>query len=298
MSTDVTIKELLEAGSHFGHQVSRWNPKMRPYIFSAKSGIHILDLEQTHVLLSKACKFITDTLSLGGNLLFVGTKKQAKVTIETEAKRSGQFFVSNRWLGGLLTNFKTIKASVERLLSLEQLTQSEEFQKYTKKERLDITRQIEKLNQSLGGIKTMTRPPALMFIIDPKTESIAKKEAIRLKIPIVAVVDSNGDPEGIDYIIPANDDAIRSIQLVTKAIGDACLEGTHRRQVALAKDTSAKEGDEKPTSAFAKEREMKDSQGKAYVGKKKNENETVEEQDLERYASAKAVHDEKNGELK
>lgn len=249
---EVSVKDLLEAGAHFGHQVSRWNPRMRPYIFATKGGIHILDLDQTASYLHKATRFVTETAAAGGAVLFVGTKKQAKNVIEEEAKRSGQFFVTNRWLGGLLTNFKTIKASIERLITLEKLTASADFEKYTKKERLDVTREIEKLNNVLGGIKTMNHLPACLFIVDVKKEDIAKREANRLKIPVVAIVDTNCDPAGIDYLIPANDDALRSIQIITKAVADAAMEGYQRRQAALAKE----ESDEKPSVGEEKRRPM------------------------------------------
>lgn len=263
MSTAVSVQELLEAGAHFGHQVSRWNPKMRPYIFSIKGGIHILDLEQTANGLKKACHFVAETVALGNQILFVGTKKQARVCIETEAKRTGQFYVINRWLGGMLTNFKTIKASIDRMEALEKQAASPDFEKFTKKERLTIEREIAKLDHILGGIKTMQRLPGCVFIIDPKNEEIAKKEARRLKIPVVAMVDTNCNPEGIDYIIPANDDAIRSIQIVTKAIADSCEEGLRKREAALAKEQNRPEGEEKPTP-FVTEREIK-TQAKAYV---------------------------------
>lgn len=266
--SEVSIKDLLEAGSHFGHQVSRWNPRMRPYIFATKGGIHILDLDQTANYLKKAVKFVAETVALGGSVLFVGTKKQAKNVIEEEAKRTGQFFVSNRWLGGLLTNFKTIKASIERMINLEKLTASADFEKYTKKERLEVTREIEKLNNVLGGIKTMNHLPACLFIIDTKKEDIARREANRLKIPVVAIVDTNCDPMGIDYLIPANDDALRSIQVITKAIADAAAEGYQRRQAALAKE----EGDEKPSAPDDKRgplvAEVKiEAKGRAFVAK-------------------------------
>lgn len=285
MSTAVSIKELLEAGAHFGHQVSRWNPRMRPFIFSIKSGVHVLDLEQTVEALKRACKFVTDTVALGHSVLFVGTKTQAKPVIEEEAKRCGQFYVNYRWLGGLLTNFKTIRASIERLKNLEKLAGSEEFQKYTKKERLDVEREIHKLNNIFLGIKTMEKMPGVIFLIDPKTESIAKKEGIRLKIPLVAIVDTNCDPEGIDYVIPANDDAIRSIQLITKAIADACEEGSKKREERLLKESRTDKGDEKP-SVVAREMEVKEK-AKAYVGrKKKGEEDTEEESDPEKYAKS------------
>lgn len=287
---EVSIKELLEAGSHFGHQVSRWNPRMRPYIFSVKGGIHILDLEQTAHFLRKACRFISDTVALGQSVLFVGTKKQAKQVILEEATRVGQFHVTNRWLGGLMTNFKTIKASIERMEGLEKQAASPEFEKYTKKERLDVTRQIEKLNSVLGGIKTMQRLPGCLFIVDPKTEDIARKEAQRLKIPIVAVLDTNCDPKGIDYLIPANDDALRSIQLITKAISGACEEGLARREAALASEKengAAKEEGVVKSSPAISERQMPEK-GRAYVGKKKKGEEDTIEEDLEKFAKAKA----------
>lgn len=285
MSSAVSIKELLEAGAHFGHQVSRWNPRMRPFIFTTKSGVHILDLEQTVVALQKACKFVTEIVAQGHSVLFVGTKTQAKPIIDEEAKRCGQFYIHYRWLGGLLTNFKTIRASIERLKNLEKLSASEEFQKYTKKERLEVEREIQKLNSIFLGIKTMEKMPGVLFLIDPKTETIAKKEAIRLKIPVVAIVDTNCDPLGIDYVIPANDDAIRSIQIITKAIADACEEGTRIRQEQLVKESHMDKGDEKP-SAVAREMAVKEK-AKAYVGrKKKGEGETEEEPDPEKYAKS------------
>jgi len=286
MSPEVSVKDLLEAGAHFGHQVSRWNPKMRPYIFSAKGGIHILDLEQTAEALKKACKFVTETVTLGNTVLFVGTKKQAKTIIEEEAKRTGQFYVCNRWLGGMLTNFKTIKASIDRLESLEKQAASPDFEKFTKKERLMAEREIAKLLNVLAGIRNMQKLPGCVFIVDPKKEDIAKKEAKRLGIPIVAMLDTNCNPEGVDYVIPANDDAIRSIQLVTKAIGDACEEGGRRRQAMLVKEGLKEEGAEK-APGLATEREM-GGEVRAYVGKgKKGEKTEAEEEDVKKFSSAK-----------
>lgn len=287
----VSIKELLEAGAHFGHQVSRWNPKMRPYIFSTKGGIHILDLEQTNEYLKKARQFVADTVALGNSVLFVGTKKQAKPVIQEEAKRSGQFYVCNRWLGGFLTNFKTIKASIERLESLEKKAASPDFEKFTKKERLTTQREIDKLEFVLGGIRNLKKQPGCVFIIDPKTEDIAKREAKKLGIPVVALVDTNCDPDGIDFVIPANDDAIRSIQLITKEIADACLEGNIRRQEALAKEPTAQtkpDGAEK-TAPLVTEREIGEG-GRAFVGGKKGgaAEDAAAAEDLEQYASAKA----------
>ncbi|MDO8526712.1 MAG: 30S ribosomal protein S2 [Deltaproteobacteria bacterium] len=284
MSNIVSVKELLEAGAHFGHQVSRWNPKMRPYIFTTKGGIHIMDLDQTVSALKKAIQFVTGVTALGHQCLFVGTKKQAKPVIESEAKRSGQYFVSNRWLGGMLTNFKTIKASITRLETLEKQMASPDFEKFTKRERLTMEREAAKHESVLGGIKAMTRVPGVVFIIDPKKEEIAKKEANRLKIPVVAIVDTNCNPDGIDYVIPANDDAIRSIQIITGAIADACEEGMRQRQAALAKQEVLPEGEEKP-KAFTTERDINEK-AKAYVGKDKKEV-IIENKEAEKFSSAK-----------
>lgn len=291
--SEVSVKELLEAGCHFGHQVSRWNPKMRPYIFATKGNIHILDLDQTVVALNKASQFILDVVAQGHQILFVGTKPQAKPIIEEEAKRCGQYYVKHRWLGGLLTNFKTIKASIERLHRLEAQTNSPDFEKYTKRERLEIEREITKLNGLFSGIKTMTHLPGCLFIIDPKTEEIAKREAFRLKIPIVAIVDTNCDPRGIDYLIPANDDAVRSLKIITKTIADACEEGCKQHQEILAQaEKEEKEEGEKPTPLIS-EKEIKEK-GKAFIGRrrKEEEEETEPDPELEKYASAKAKEDE------
>ncbi|MBI4125474.1 MAG: 30S ribosomal protein S2 [Deltaproteobacteria bacterium] len=277
--SQISVKELLEAGAHFGHQASRWNPKMRPYIFATKGDIHILDLDQTVAAIKKAVEFVGSVVAQGQSVLFVGTKNQAAPIVRQEAERCGQYYVTNRWLGGLLTNFKTIKASIDRLHKLEELTRTPDFEKYTKMERLEVEREIKKLNWIFAGIKTMTRHPGCLFIVDPKTEDIAKREARRLKIPIVAIVDTNCDPKEIDYLIPANDDAIRSIQVITKVVADACEEGAKRRQTILAQEEKEERAEEeKPTAALVTEREMKEK-GKAYVGRgKKGEEETTEEE--------------------
>lgn len=286
MSVEVTVRDLLEAGAHFGHQISRWNPKMRPFIFQSRGGIHILDLDQTARHLNAACKFITENVAQGGHVLFVGTKKQAKLPIEDEAKRSGQYYISNRWLGGLLTNFKTIKASIVRLENLEKKVISPDFEKYTKKERLNITRQIEKLNAIFGGIKIMNRIPTAIFIVDPKTEHTAVREAKRLNIPVAAIVDSNCNPDGIDFVIPANDDALRSIQVITQAIANSCLLGVERRQAILAKQQSTQTVEVKPQTPLIQEKKM-EKKGRAFVGGKKGAPETASKEDVEKFASAK-----------
>ena len=222
------MKQLLEAGVHFGHQTKRWNPKMKPYIFGARNGIYIIDLQKTVGLARGALRFVSDAVAKGGSVLFVGTKKQAQDAIREEASRSGQFFVTNRWLGGTLTNFKTVKQGIERLKTIEKMKADGTYERLPKKEVASLEREREKLERNLGGIKEMSRLPSAVFVIDTKKEHIAVHEANRLGIPVVAVVDTNCDPEGIDYVIPGNDDAIRSIRLFTGKIAEACIEGRAR----------------------------------------------------------------------
>ncbi|MDY0274376.1 MAG: 30S ribosomal protein S2 [Desulfomicrobium sp.] len=228
----VTMKQMLETGVHFGHQTRRWNPKMRPFIFGARKGIHIIDLQQTIKLYRKAHDFIVDTVAKGGKIIFVGTKRQAQDVIKAEAERCGMYYVTNRWLGGTLTNYQTIRSSIARLKKLESMFEDGSVNRFVKKEIVDMERDVTKLNLTLGGIKDMEEPPAAAFIIDPHREEIAVKECRKLGIPIIAVVDTNCDPDQIDYIIPGNDDAIRAIKLFSAAMADACIEGQ-----ALAKDT-------------------------------------------------------------
>ncbi len=231
--TEVNMKLLLEAGVHFGHQTKKWNPKMKPYIFGARNGIYIIDLQNTSKLLKKAYNFIVRTVSEGGSILFVGTKKQAQDTISEEAERCGMFYVNNRWMGGTLTNFETIKKRVSRLKELETMKSDGSFERYTKKEVIGMEKELSKLDRNLGGIKNMDENPSALFVVDTKKENIAIKEGKKLGIPIVAIVDSNGDPEDIDYVIPGNDDAIRSIRLLTSVIADACIEGHNEREEKL-----------------------------------------------------------------
>lgn len=221
----VTMRDLLEAGVHFGHQTNRWNPKMRPYIYGARNGIHIVDLSQTVRLFANAYDFISQTVSRGESVLFVGTKKQAQETVAEQADRAGQFYVVNRWLGGALTNFQTIRKSIDKLKELDKMAKDGSFAKYTKKEVLGFERERARLENNVGGIQDMGRLPGALFVLDPKKEEIAIKEANKLGIPVVAVCDTNCDPAGIDYVIPGNDDAIRAIRLFTSAVADACLEG-------------------------------------------------------------------------
>jgi len=227
------MKLLLEAGVHFGHQTRKWNPKMKPYIFGARNGIYIIDLQNTAELLKKAYSFIVRTVSEGGAVLFVGTKKQAQDSIVEEAERCGMFHVCNRWLGGTLTNFQTIRKSIDRLKELEEMKKDGSFGRYTKKEAMRMEKELAKLERSLGGIKDMDGLPSALFIVDTMKERIAVNEGKKLGIPIVAVVDSNGDPDDIDYVIPGNDDAIRSIRLLTSIITDACTEGHKQREEKL-----------------------------------------------------------------
>ena len=232
----ITMKQLLEAGVHFGHQTKRWNPKMKPYIFGARNGIYIIDLQKTVRYFRSACNFIKGVAENGDSILFVGTKKQAQDTIREEALRSGQFFVNNRWLGVMLTNFATIKGSIDRLKKIEAMAEDGTFELLTKKECLQLERERVKLEKNLGGIKGMTKLPGAMFVIDPKKEAIAVCEAKKLGIPVVAVVDTNCDPDEIDHIIPGNDDAIRAIRLFVSSMAEATLEGTQAREAAAASD--------------------------------------------------------------
>ncbi len=222
------MKELLEAGVHFGHQTKRWNPKMKPYIFGARNGIYIIDLQKTVRMFRTAYDFIEKTVESGKSVLFVGTKKQARESLYEEANRCEMFYVHNRWLGGMLTNFQTIKKSIDRLNYLNTIENDGTIELYVKKERLKLGKERVKLDNTLGGIRNMNKLPGAMFIVDPKNEAIAVREAKRLGIPIVSIVDTNCDPDDIDYIIPGNDDAIRSIRLITSKIADACIEGQEK----------------------------------------------------------------------
>ena len=225
MPDRVTIKELLEAGAHFGHQTSRWHPRMKKYIFTKRNGIHIIDLEQTVSMLDRACDFIREVTEEGGIILFVGTKKQAQEAIEEAAKRCGMYYVNQRWLGGVLTNFTTIQARIDHLVRLEDQQARGGFNCLPKKEALKLEEEISRLNHQMGGFKEMTSLPDALFIVDPTKERIAQAEAKRVDIPVVAIADTNCNPDDIDYPIPANDDAIRAIKLICSKIADAVIEG-------------------------------------------------------------------------
>jgi small subunit ribosomal protein S2 len=230
----ISMRQLLEAGVHFGHQTKRWNPKMRQFIFGARNGIHIIDLQHTVKLFRRAYNAVVDVVARGESILFVGTKKQAQDVIAEEAQRCGMFHVTNRWLGGTLTNFKTVKGSLDRMRAIEKMGEDGTFDRLTKKEVLELTRELGKLDKSLGGIKNMGKLPGAVFIVDPSKEHIAVQEARKLEIPIIAVTDTNCDPDEIDYVIPGNDDAIRAIRLFAGKIADAAILGSklHRERGA------------------------------------------------------------------
>lgn len=236
----ITMKELLEAGVHFGHQTRRWNPKMKSYIFGARNGIYIIDLQKTVRMFRKACAFVTDVVANGGTVLFVGTKKQAKAAIYEEANRCEMFYVHNRWLGGMLTNFQTIKKSIDRLNYFNRIESDGSINLFPKKERLKLGKERLKLDNTLGGIRTMKQLPAVIFVVDSRNEAIAVREGKRLGIPVIAIVDTNSNPDEIDYVIPGNDDAIRAIRLITSRIADASIKGRElleeRKQAEADKD--------------------------------------------------------------
>ncbi len=249
----VTMRELLEAGVHFGHQTQRWNPKMKSYVFGARNGIYIIDLQKTVDQTRAACTFATKVTAEGKKILFVGTKKQAKEVVEEEAKRAGMHYVTNRWLGGMLTNYQTVKASIDRLKKIEALQASSEWAQTPKKMQARMTRELDKLKKSLGGIEDMKKLPGALFVIDTMKEHIAVKEAKKLGIPTIAVVDTNCDPSNVTHVIPGNDDAIRSVRLFSHLIAESCIEGAKVYQEKLrAKEGGDKEDDggEKKVSRF------------------------------------------------
>lgn len=283
----ISMKQLLEAGVHFGHQTRKWNPKMKKYIFTARNDIHILNLEQTSDLVDKAYLFVRDMAAAGKNVLFVGTKKQAADAIKEEAERCGMFYVNSRWLGGCLTNFKTIRTRIERLNKLNQMEKVGEFELLPKKEVSLLKAERNKLEHSLGGIKEMREMPGVIFVVDPSTEHICIKEAIKMNIPLVGLVDTNCDPSGIDYVIPGNDDAIRSVKLIASAIADAVIEA--REGVSLKKDEESSEEEVdlekalteiKPTAEFSGDIEENKNNFKKKVKKdiKKDKPETKEKE--------------------
>ncbi len=238
----ISMKALLEAGVHFGHRTRRWNPKMKPYIFTERNGIHIIDLQQTLHRLEEAYALVRDTVKDGGTVLFAGTKKQAQETIRQEAERCGMPYINQRWLGGTLTNYRTIRQRIDYMTGLEQRKTRGEFERLPKKEVLDLDREMVKLERRIGGLRKMYRLPDILFVADTHHEELAVKEARTLHIPIIAMVDTNSDPDPIDYPIPSNDDAIRAIKLIAGKIADAVIEGQHMREIVAAEaDTDMKE---------------------------------------------------------
>ncbi|MDA3969761.1 MAG: 30S ribosomal protein S2 [Desulfobulbaceae bacterium] len=227
--SNITMKEMLAAGMHFGHQTRRWNPKMKPYIFGARNKIYIINLDKTLPLFNTAYDFIADTVADGGTIMFVGTKRQAQETVKAEAGRCGMHFVNHRWLGGMLTNYQTIKKSVDRMKKIQAMSEDGTINRYKKKEALMMTKELIKLDRNLGGIRDMKTLPSAMFVIDPKRENIAIDEAKRLGIPVVAITDTNCNPDNIDFLIPGNDDAMKSISLIAGKMADAVLAGKARR---------------------------------------------------------------------
>jgi small subunit ribosomal protein S2 len=252
----VSIRKLIDAGVHFGHQTNRWNPKMSPYIYGARNGIHIVDLDQTARYLKRALNFVTNAVSRGGQLLFVGTKRQAQDVIVEEAVRAGQFHVTGRWLGGTLTNFRTMKVGIERLRNLTQMDEDGTLDTLAKKEALNLRREALRLTKFVGGIRDMTGTPAALFVIDPQHEHIAVNEANKLKIPVIGLTDTNCDPDLIQYIIPGNDDAIRSIKLITNAIAEACMQGQSRRREYSQSGSSRDNRGPGPEIEFARTRQQ------------------------------------------
>ena len=255
----VTMKQLLEAGVHFGHQTRRWNPKMEEYIFTERNGIYIIDLQKTVNLIDTAYNYMKDVAADGGVVLFVGTKKQAQDSIEEEATRAGQYYVNHRWLGGTLTNWKTIQSRIARLKELKKMAEDGTFDVLPKKEVAVLTKQREKLERFLGGIEDMPKIPDVMFIVDPHKEQIAVKEAQKLHIPIVAMVDTNTDPDDIDYVIPSNDDAIRAVRLITSKMADAIVEGKQGQDDAQQADSDAEESAEDTTVSEDSLKNLKNS---------------------------------------
>lgn len=233
-----SVKEMLQAGLHFGHQTRRWNPKMKPYIYGPRNGIYIINLDLTRRLFDRACDFVQGEVAKGGTVLFVGTKRQAQAIIREEARRCGMYYVDHRWLGGMLTNFQTIKTSIERLKTIESMQADGSINKFPKKEILKMEKERLKLERNVGGIKDMRGLPSALFVVDPKAETIAVNEARKLHIPIIAIIDTNCDPDGIDYLIPGNDDAIKAIKLVNHYIAEAVLQGQAMRDGDQASDAA------------------------------------------------------------
>ena len=270
MAVAVNMRQLLEAGVHYGHQARRWNPKMSPYIFGQRNGVHIIDLQKTVKMFQRACDFLEKTTAKGGHILFVGTKRMARDLVADEANKSGQYYMNHRWLGGTLTNLVTIRQSIHRLKRIEKMSQDGTFDKLPKKEVLSLSREQEKLERNLGGIKNMPSLPAAMFVIDAQREQIALKEARRLGIPVVAITDTNADPDLVDYVVPGNDDSMKSLKVFISTAAAACAAGKQRaknRQPEEDDDTSVETGsfydDQGRTVAVEKAKKLGEEQPKS-----------------------------------
>jgi small subunit ribosomal protein S2 len=277
LMTTIELTHLIEAGAHFGHLTRRWNPKMKPFIFMEKNGIHIIDLKKSLGYLEHAYQEMVNVVSQGGSILFVGTKKQAKGVIESEAKRCGMNWVSERWLGGMLTNFSTIRKSVKRLQNIEKQETDGTFDKITKKERLFLSRERDKLKKILEGVETMSKLPNAVFVVDIKKEDIAVKEAKRLNIPVFAIVDTNCDPDDINHVIPANDDAVKTIELIVKNMADAAIEGQAKFKEKRAEEIAERERARKEHQEETEQEEEKKPPKKHLKKKEKIEEEVSEE---------------------
>jgi len=273
----ISMKQLLEAGVHFGHQTRRWNPKMAEYIFTERNGIYIIDLQKTAKKVDEAYSFIRDVSLEGKDVLFVGTKKQAQEAIAEEAQRVEMFYVNNRWLGGMLTNFKTIRKSIDRLYQLEKMEQDGTFELLPKKEVLRLRKEMERLEKNFGGIKEMKKMPGAVFVVDPRKEKIAIAEAKKLNIPVVAIVDTNCDPEEVDYVIPGNNDAIRAVKLIVETIANAVLEGKQGESFSQSEASKSSEEQKEPAEAIEiildeQAEEVKEKKKTRKTTKKKSEN--------------------------
>ncbi len=282
----IKMKELLEAGFHFGHRTRRWNPKMKPYIFGARNGIHIMDLQKTVKLFETTYKFLVKIVSEGYSVLFVGTKRQSRDSVIEESERCGMFFVANRWLGGTLTNYQTIKKSIARLKELEAMKRDGSINRYKKKEILKMEKESVKLEKNLGGIKDMDELPGAVFVVDPKRDKIAVREARRLGIPVIAIADSNCDPDEIDFLIPGNDDAIRSIRLICSRIADACIEGHNLAEERLRAEAEVEKEQEEAEIAASTSEEGEEEGPEVIILPKKEEAEITEETDSQAQDSA------------
>jgi small subunit ribosomal protein S2 len=289
----ITMKQLLEAGVHFGHRTRRWNPKMRPFIFTERSGIHIIDLQQTMLRIEQYYRMVRDLTAKGGTVLFVGTKRQAQATVLQEADRCNMPYVNQRWLGGTLTNWVTIRQRIDHLLQLERRWDAGEYRNLTKKEQLSIAREIEKLNRRIGGLKTLSALPDMIFIVDTHTEDLAVKEANKLQVPILAMVDTNSDPDPVDYVIPSNDDAIRAVKLIVSVIADAVEEGLRMREIDLADTGQVSEADLVEMEQYLGPSTLAKLQGSGeQVGSENGAGEQDEDEDEEPVGVAAASNEE------